>query len=75
DWSAELDLDCSDERTLAALLLKYAVEANPGGLVLFSARNTDRIRDNAKAVLEPHVTLSQVKLFAQLVERNLPGPK
>ena len=72
DWSAALDLDCSDERTLAALLLNYAVEANPGGLLLFSARNSDRIRDNAKSVLEPHVTSSQVKLFAQLVERNLP---
>jgi len=72
DWSAALDLDCSDERTLAALLLNYAVEANPGGLLLFSARNSDRIRDNAKSVLEPHVTPSQVKLFAQLVERNLP---
>jgi D-threo-aldose 1-dehydrogenase len=72
DWSAGLDLDCSDERTLAALLLNYAVDANPNGLLLFSARNTDRIRDNAKSVLKPHVTTSQVKLFAQLVERNLP---
>jgi D-threo-aldose 1-dehydrogenase len=72
DWSAALDLDCSDERTLAALLLNYAVDANPNGLLLFSARNTDRIRDNAKSVLKPRVTPSQVKLFAQLVERNLP---
>jgi len=24
DWSTALDLDCSDERTLAALLLNYA---------------------------------------------------
>jgi aryl-alcohol dehydrogenase-like predicted oxidoreductase len=72
DWSTGLDLDCSDERTLAALLLNYAVDANPNGLLLFSARNADRIRDNAKSVLKPHVTTSQVKLFAQLVERNLP---
>ncbi len=73
DWSAGLDLDCSDERTLAALMLNYAVEANSSGLVLFSARNTDRVRDNAKSVLEPHVTPSQVKLFAQLVEQSLPA--
>jgi D-threo-aldose 1-dehydrogenase len=73
DWSAGLDLDCSDERTLAALMLNYAVEANSSGLVLFSARNTDRVRDNAKSVLEPHVTPSQVKLFAQLVEESLPA--
>jgi D-threo-aldose 1-dehydrogenase len=72
DWSAELDLDFSDEKTLVALLLNYAVEANRNGLLLFSARNSHRIRDNAKSVLEPHVTPSQVKLFARLVERNLP---
>ena len=72
DWSDSLDLDCSDERTLAALLLNYAVEANPSGILLFSARNTDRIKDNAKSVLERYVTPLQVKLFAQLVERDMP---
>jgi D-threo-aldose 1-dehydrogenase len=71
EWSGELGLDCSDENTLVALLLIYATEANPGGLVLFSARNADRIRQNAKAVCEPQVTVSQVKLFAQLVERDM----
>ena len=74
DWSETLDLDCSDERTLAALLLNYAVDANPTGMLLFSARNTDRIRDNAKSVLERRVTPSQVKLFAQLVKRDLITP-
>ncbi len=71
DWSETLDLDCCDETTLAALLLNYAVAANPSGMLLFSARNTDRIRDNAKSVLEPRVTPEQVGLFAQLVERDL----
>jgi hypothetical protein len=51
---------------------ELVVEANPGGLLLFSARNADRIRNNAKSVPEPHVTPAQVKLFAQFVERNLP---
>lgn len=73
EWSGELDLDCADEETLAGLLLNYATRANPGGLVLFSARSTDRIRLNAKSVLEPQITPSQVKLFAQLVEQNLPA--
>jgi len=72
EWSAGLDLDCSDERTLAALLLNFSVGANPNGLLLFSARSPGRIKDNTKAVLNPHVTPSQVKSFAQLVERNLP---
>ena len=73
EWSAGLDLDCSDERTLAALLLNFSVDANPNGLLLFSARSPDRIKDNTRAVLNPHVTPLQVKSFAQLVERNLPA--
>jgi aryl-alcohol dehydrogenase-like predicted oxidoreductase len=72
EWSAGLDLDCSDARTLAALLLNFAVEANPNGLLLFSARSEDRIKDNTTAVLNPRVTPLQVASFAQLVERNLP---
>lgn len=71
DWSGELGLDCSDENSLVALSLIYSVEANPGGLVLFSARSTDRITQNAKAVFDPKIKPSQVKLFAQLVERNM----
>jgi D-threo-aldose 1-dehydrogenase len=71
EWSAGLDLDCCDERTLAALLLNFSVDANPNGLLLFSARSPERIKDNTKAVLNPHVTPLQVKSFAQLVERNL----
>jgi D-threo-aldose 1-dehydrogenase len=72
EWSAGLDLDCSDQRTLAALLLNFSIDANPNGLLLFSARSADRIKDNAKAVLHPHVTPLQVRSFAQLVQRNLP---
>ena len=72
EWSAGLDLDCCDERTLAALLLNFSVDANPNGLLLFSARSADRIKDNTKAVLHPHVTPLQVRSFAQLVQRNLP---
>ncbi len=71
DWTKTLDLDCSDERTLAALLLNYAVDANPSGMLLFSTRDTHRITNNAKSVLERRVTHSQVSLFARLVERGL----
>jgi aryl-alcohol dehydrogenase-like predicted oxidoreductase len=71
NWSKTLDLDCADERILAALLLNYVIDANPKGMVLFSARNTARIRHNAKSVLERRVTPTQVNLFARLVERDL----
>jgi hypothetical protein len=71
EWSRELGLDCRDENSLVALLLIYSVEANPGGLVLFSARSTDRVRHNAKAVFDPKIAPSQARLFAQLVERDM----
>lgn len=74
-WSGELDVDCADERTLAALLLNYAVKANPDGLVLFSARSFDRIQHNVKSVMEPQLTPSQIETFAQFVERDLLSPR
>lgn len=71
DWSERLGINCADERILVGLMLNYAVEANPGGLVLFSARSADRIRINADSVLNPRVTSVQVRSFARLVEQNL----
>ena len=71
EWSGELGLDCRDKNSLVALLLIYSVAANPGGLVLFSARSTDRVRQNAKSVFDPKITSSQARLFAQLVERDM----
>jgi len=70
DWSAKLGLDCSSESIISALMLNYAVEANPNGLVLFSSTDSVRTTKNAKSVLEPGISLAQVTLFAQLVEEN-----
>jgi diketogulonate reductase-like aldo/keto reductase len=71
DWSAELDLDSSDEAAVAALMLDYGAETNPKSLVLFSSKDSGRITKNTKSVLEPNVSRAQVARFAQLVERNL----
>jgi D-threo-aldose 1-dehydrogenase len=71
DWSKRLGLDCSHEGTISALLLNYAVETNPHGLVLFSSMKSMRVTKNVKAVLEPVFSPTQVELFGQLVEREL----
>ena len=71
DWSKRLGVDCSQEDTISALLLNYAVEANPHGLVLFSSMKSVRVTKNAKAVLEPVFSPTQVALFGKLVEREL----
>ncbi len=70
EWSEELGLDCSSESIISALMLNYAVEANPNGLVLFSSTDPVRTTKNAKSVLEPSVSLAQLTLFAKLVEEN-----
>jgi len=69
-WSASLHLDCSKDEIISALMLNYAVQANPNGLVLFSSSNTLRVKGNIRAVLEPEMAREQVKLFAQLVDRD-----
>lgn len=70
-WSAQLDMDCEKDDTIAALMLNFAVEANPNGLVLFSSKNADRITKNIRAVLEPSLASEQVALFGRLVEQEL----
>jgi aryl-alcohol dehydrogenase-like predicted oxidoreductase len=69
-WSTELAIDCSRDDIISALMLNYAVHANPHGLVLFSSRDAARIRKNVRAVLEPFISVAQVERFAQLVERD-----
>lgn len=69
-WSTSLDLDCSSGDSIAALMLNYAVEANPAGLVLFSSKNQARVKNNVKAVMEPSLSSKQVELFAQLVAQS-----
>lgn len=72
EWSAGLGMDCASDDSLSALLLNFAVDANPGGLVLFSSRNAGRVARNINAVLRPELAPEQVSLFGQLIERMRP---
>ena len=71
EWSDKIGADCSQAFTISALLLNYAVRANPGGLVLFSSMKPETVARNAKAVFDPEVTQDQIRLFAQLVQQVL----
>lgn len=71
NWSTKLAVDCSRDETISALMLNYAVQVNPNGLVLFSSRNEARVGKNVRAVLEPDLSLAQVELFSQLIERDI----
>jgi D-threo-aldose 1-dehydrogenase len=70
DWSTQLAIDCSRNEIISALMLNYAVQANPNGFVLFSSRDAMRVRKNVGSVLEPAVSAAQIERFAQLVERD-----
>jgi D-threo-aldose 1-dehydrogenase len=70
DWSARLGVDCSNDDTVAALMLNFAIEMNPNGLVLFSSVNPTRVTKNTKAVLQSTFSAAQISLFGDLVEQD-----
>jgi D-threo-aldose 1-dehydrogenase len=70
EWTAKLGCDRLDEDTLSALMLNYAADANPRGLVLFSSRDPARVRRNVKAVLEPDFSPEQIAMFGELVNQG-----
>jgi D-threo-aldose 1-dehydrogenase len=71
NWSSKLSVDCSEGEIISALMLNYAVHANPNGLVLFSSRDASRVKSNVRAVLEPDISPVQVDLFGMLVGQDL----
>jgi len=72
DWAAKLGCDRLDENTLSALMLNYAADANPKGLVLFSSRDPMRVSRNVKAVLESDFSAAQIAMFGELVNQESP---
>jgi D-threo-aldose 1-dehydrogenase len=72
DWAAKLGCRPFDQELLSALMLNYAAQANPNGLVLFSSRDPVRVSRNVKAVLESDFSPTQIAMFAELVNQELP---
>jgi len=72
DWAAKLGCRLLDQEMLSALMLNYAADANPNGLVLFSSRDPVRVNRNVKAVLESGFSPAQTTMFAELVNQKLP---
>jgi aryl-alcohol dehydrogenase-like predicted oxidoreductase len=72
DWATKLGCDRLDRNTLSVLMLNYAANANPKGLVLFSSRDPLRVSRNVKAVLESDFSPEQVAIFGELVNQESP---
>jgi aryl-alcohol dehydrogenase-like predicted oxidoreductase len=66
EWSRALGVDCSSPDALGRLLLAYALQSNPAGVVLFASADEERIRSNAALADSGELSREQVRAFAQL---------
>jgi len=68
-WSKELGVDCSDEGNLAMLLQAGSHARNHNGIVLFSSKNAQRIKQAARVASGEVFSVDQVERFLQLTEK------
>ena len=68
-WSEELDRQVANPPVLSRLMLAAACSANPDGITLFSSRNPNNIRANARLMLDKSDLLAGAT-FAALVARD-----
>jgi len=69
-WSTELDLDVASMPVLSRLMLTAARQVNPAGITLFSSRNAENIKANARA-MEGAAEAAAAAAFAGLVRRDM----
>ncbi len=74
EWSKALGADCSNINSISRLMLGYALESNPLGIVLFSSVKEQNIRANTAAG-DGGVTEEQLKNFSTLVAQNIASIK
>jgi aryl-alcohol dehydrogenase-like predicted oxidoreductase len=69
--SAEAGADCADESVLGGLMLSYAVQANPAGVVLFSSRSRAHLERNVKVIADKLFSSEQIAGFVGFVARHI----
>ncbi len=67
-WSKELGVDCGDKEVLAGLLQASCHARNANGIVLFSSKRADRIKQAARVASGDVFTDEQVTKFLKLTE-------
>jgi D-threo-aldose 1-dehydrogenase len=70
-WSKELGVDCADSSNLAALLLAGSLARNHRGIVLFSSKNAQRIKQAAGVASGEVFSADQVARFLELTKTVL----
>jgi D-threo-aldose 1-dehydrogenase len=67
-WSKALAVDCADSSNLAALLLAGSLARNHRGIVLFSSKNAQRIKQAAGVASGEVFSSDQVNKFLELTK-------
>jgi len=63
-WSGLVGSDLADPRALSALMLKAALLENPGGIVLFSSKSAEHIRNNVAVAVDATLGSPARRLYA-----------
>lgn len=72
-WRTEVGLDCGDAEVLSSLLLRDALDRNPGGTVLFGTTRPERI-GLAVAAADPDAhDADSLRAFRECVRRDFHG--
>ena len=67
-YSAQLNVDLRDQEVVCSWLLRYALSANPAGVVLFASTVPEHATNNAR---QEELTQREVQQFAQFVDEIL----
>ena len=69
-WSDAVNLDLSNSKALAGVLLQAALASNPQGMVLFSSRVAEHIRSNVQAAEETDADARGRRFLQLLAEKR-----
>jgi aryl-alcohol dehydrogenase-like predicted oxidoreductase len=69
-WSKELGVDCGDKEVLAGLLQASCHARNADGIVLFSSKNPERIKQAVRIASGETFTKDQVSKFLDLTKET-----
>jgi D-threo-aldose 1-dehydrogenase len=72
-WSQALGVDCARPEVIGSLLLAYALQSNPDGVVLFASTDAERIRSNAALADATEFSSEQIRDFARLTQDAIAG--
>lgn len=70
-WSELTGADCTTSNNLAPLLLRYCLNALPGGVVLFSTSRPDRLLNLVERTNSDEITNSNITNFMKLVKSEV----